>query len=509
MSRGANLARPVSRLASLALASALGACALGPKIAAPSVSLPAAYEAAPATAPSVAIDRWWRLYGDPQLASLVEEALARAPDARIAEARLDEAFAVRSQALAAYGPQGGAQSSAAYVDTKALAGPPPVVIPGVGTLSLTNSGSVTEYGASAVSPNGLGWTWEVDVFGRRLAARKEARGDLAAAVFDYETLRADLAADVADQLFEARGLALQLEDALRTAAIDHQLIEAVRAKDRNGVAAAPDLDQAESEAAQADAQAARLGGELRADRRTLLVLLGRGGDALETLEIPAEAGAPPAMPASVPGELLERRPDVREAAARIISAAGKLELDELALFPTFTLQPGINVSSALSLGFPLTTASWTAGIGVYQPVFEIPRLRAEIRAQGARAVEAVTTYEKAVQTAYGEAANGLGRLEVDEARLSLLAVGEARGRAGYDAAQARYAAGVDDFTQLLSAEKTWRAARASLTDAKIEALRQSVLTFKALGGGWSPAGKAAKAEGEIRKASVVGKIRLN
>jgi len=493
----------MSRNAVLAALALCGGCAVGPKVPAPVVTLPVAYEARPAQATAVGVDRWWALYGDPQLASLVEEALAHAPDARIADARLEEAFAVRSQALAAYGPQGGLQSSAGYIDTKALAGPPPVNIPGVGTLSLTNSGSVTEYGAGAVNPSGPGWTWELDVFGRRRAARNEANGDLAAAVFDDAAARADLAADVADHLFEARGLALQLEDARRTAAIDRQLAGAVRAKDEGGVAAAPDLDQAESEAAQAEAEAARLTGELQADRRALLVLLGRGGDAAATLEVAAEAGAPPAAPASVPGELLERRPDVREAAARIAPAAGKLKLDELALFPTFTLQPGINVSSALSLGLPLTTASWSAGVGLYQPLFEIPRLRAEIRAQGARADQAVIAYEKAVQTAYGEAESDLGRLQAAEARLPLLEVAERRGRAAFEASRARYAAGVDDFTQLLVAEKTWRAASAALSGAEIDALRQSVLAFKALGGGWSPVGQDPKGDGHMRKSSFV------
>ena len=486
MSKGPILARRAFRLASLGLVSALGACALGPKVPAPAVSLPAVYEAAPAMAPSAPIERWWSLYDDPQLESLVDEALGRAPDARSAEARLAEAMAVRSQALADYAPKGGVQSSASYVSTTALAGPPPVTIPDFGTISLTNSGAATEYGAN------FNVSWELDLFGRRFAARRKANGDLAAAVFDYEASRASLAANVADQLFQARGLSLQLDDARATAEIDRQLLDIAREKDKGGVGAGPDVNQAASEAAQAEATAADLEAQLNAARRTLLVLLGRGSDPSQSVEIRSEAASPPAIPASVPGELLARRPDVREAAARIASAAGALKLDKLALFPKFTLQPGVGLSSALSLGLPLTTATWSAGVGVYQPIFEIPRLRAEIRAQSARADQAVIAYEKAVQTAYGEASNALGELQSDEARLRLLVAAEAEGRAALEAAKARYSSGVDDLTTVLSAEKTWRTARSALTGAQIAALRRSVQAFKALGGGWSPAGKVEK-----------------
>ena len=105
----------------------------------------------------------------------------------------------------------------------------------------------------------------------------------------------------------------------------------------------------------------------------------------------------------MPGALLADRPDVREAAEKLKSTAGTLKLDELALFPKFTLQPGVGLSSNIQFGSPLTTDFWSIGAGLAQPVLDLPRLKAEIRAQGARADQAAIAYEKAVQTAYGEA----------------------------------------------------------------------------------------------------------
>ena len=102
----------------LALGPWLASCALGPTVRTPDTRLPVAYEApADVTGPTVDIAQWWTLYDDAQLQSLVADALAHAPDALSAEARLREATAVRAGALAAYGPQGNLQGTGTYQDT--------------------------------------------------------------------------------------------------------------------------------------------------------------------------------------------------------------------------------------------------------------------------------------------------------------------------------------------------------------------------------------------------------
>ena len=136
--------------------------------------------------------------------------------------------------------------------------------------------------------------------------------------------------------------------------------------------------------------------------------------------------------------------------------------------------------------------TWSLGIGVSQPILDIPRLKTEIHAQGARADQAVIAYEKAVQTAYGESDNALVQLGSDETRVRLLTAGEAQGLSAYEASKKRYAAGIDDLTTVLTAERTWRGARTALTSAQVQAMRRSVQAFKALGGGWSPTELAAE-----------------
>ncbi len=470
----------------LALAPWLACCTLGSNVRAPDTRLPAVYEApTDATRAGVDIEQWWTLYNDPQLESLIGQALIGAPDALSARARLDEALAVRAGALAAYGPQGDIQAGATRTDTYPIGKSATFQFNGQ-RISLSPSGAT--YNASA----NFNVSWELDLFGRSVVTRRKANADLAAARFDYEASRASLAANVADELFQARGLAIQLDDAREAARIARQLADIAHAKAERGLGSKADADQATAQAAQSDAQVADLESQLHAARRILLVLIGRGVDPLDSLPTPASAGSPPQVPASVPGELMARRPDVREAAATLKSATGELKLDELALFPRFTLQPGVGLSSNNQIGFPITGDFWSIGLGLAQPVLDMPRLKSVIRAQGARANQAAIAYQKAVQTAYAETENALVGLSADETRVRLLTAGEAEARSAFDAARQRYAAGLDDLTSTLGAEQTWRATRSALTSAQVQALRRSVQAFKALGGGWSP-GSAAGA----------------
>jgi len=468
-------------LALAALLPLLAACASEPRIPKPNAVLPASYQLQPTPAPAdTSIDRWWMLYNDPQLQHLVEEALHNAPDARSALSRLEQAKAVRYSALSAFWPKGQAQAQYDRTGTTTLAGPPPLNIPNFGTFNLTNAGVLDSYGGN------FNVTWELDLFGRAAATRKKANADLAAARFDFEASRTSLAANVADQLFQARGLAIQLDDAKEEAEIERQLADVARKKAQFGFGATSDADQADSQLAQTRAQVVDLTTQLYAARRTLLVLIGHGGDPVESLPTVPDVGVAPPIPASVPGQLLARRPDVREAAAQITSAKSAYRLDQLALFPTFNLTPGVGLTSATELGSAVLSDSWTLGATAAQPILDIPRLMAQIRVQGAQATQAVIAYEKAVQTAYGESDNALVQLGSDEERVRLLKTGEAEGLSAYAASKKRYQAGIDDLTTVLTAERTWRSARTALTGAEVQALRRSVQAFKALGGGWTP-----------------------
>jgi NodT family efflux transporter outer membrane factor (OMF) lipoprotein len=448
----------------------------------PDTRLPTAYEA-PSGSAQADLDHWWTSFNDPQLTGLVETALEGAPDARSAAARLEEARAVRKgQVRQIYIPNTPLTGNAGRTHTEILDQTVPT-----GSFPFTQGGDSDSYNAN------FDVSWELDLFGRKRAGLGVVNNDFAAARFAYEGARASLAANVAQSYFEARGLAVQLDDARQTERINAALRDFATRKADAGLIATSEADRAEADLANTQARAANLEAQLGGARRSLLILVGRGVDPLASLPVDASLDTAPPTPATIPGELLARRPDVREAQARLASASGMLKLDELALLPTFNITPGVGLSRSVSPSFgpgggtsSTTSSSWTIGANVSVPVLNIPALLADIDAQDARTQQAAIAYEKAVQTAYGEAENAMLQLAADQRRVALLTAGVARAERAYEANRKGYALGLIDLTTTLQAEQSWRLSRAGLTDARTDALLHAVQTYKALGGGWSP-----------------------
>ncbi|AAK25157.1 TolC family protein [Caulobacter vibrioides] len=484
---GLSRAAPIMTLMVLGLG--LAACTTPARKA--EVQLPSAYEApaGPALAPQ-ALDQWWTQFNDPALNALVTTALAQSPDARLAAARLEEARAIRQgQIRQIFIPQTPLVGSAQRTDTDIN--------------EQSGVGAFTQGGVSKTYSANFDVSWELDLIGRRLAALRVVKNDMAAARFAYEGARAALAANVAQSYFEARGLAVQLDDARESVRIARSLADVAAERGRRGLIATSEGERAAADLAQAEAQAAALEAELRAARRTLLILVGKGVDPLETLPVTASLAKPPPVPAATPGQLLARRPDVREAAARLASASGNLNISELALFPTLTLTPGGGISKAITPSFldagaqtSTTSSAWTIGANLSIPVLNIPKLMTDIKASNARVEQAAITYEKTVQTAFGEADNALVQLAADERRVALLTAGERRAAVAYEASRKSFAAGLTDLTTALQAEQAWRAVRSASTAAQTQALQRAVQTYKALGGGWSPEAVPTKASAQ-------------
>lgn len=471
--------------APLLIASLLAGCA-GPNISKPDLRLPAHFEA-PATAPALAaaqLDRWWLIFDDPALTALENEALSSAPDARTAYSRLVQSGAVKHEQIAQTLPHGNISGSASKEHEVNIG---------------AAQNSLFPIGGDYISESAnLNVSWELDLFGRLAQQRKIANANFVATRFDIEGALASLVANVAADYFQATGLQIQIEDARETVRIDSGLTHVAQEKADRGLGAASDADRVAGDQAQAEAMLTDLQSQLHAVRRQLLILIGRGTAATDQIVLRDHTDDAPLVPAAVPGDLLQRRPDVRVAEAQLRSQKGTARLAHLAIFPTFTMQPGVGLSRTVtpSVGFTppntffpeqLATSIgfWTLGGGVSQPVLDIPRLLFEAKAQDAVTEQAVIAYEKTVQTAYGEAENALVSLDAAHKAVVILTKGEVRAKVAYDAAQRRYGMGLDDLTAALTAEQSWRSTRAALTSERVQALQRAVTTYKALGGGWA------------------------
>lgn len=475
----------------LAGALALAACASGARK--PDLRLPPAYEAPAGTmtlAPGM-LERWWTVFADPELDALEDEALRLSPDAKTQAARLGEAGANRLSAIFQTGPAGDLTGAASRKHTTQIGGT-------VNPLFPVGGPSIDENLDFKVS-------WEIDFLGGLRTARQVANADFAATRFNTESARASLVANVADSYFQVRGLAIQLDDARESVRIEEELLRITTIKADRGLGPRADADRVAGDLAQAKSTAESLTAELHAARRLLLILAGRGVEPVENVAAEASVPDPPPLPAAVPGDLLVRRPDVREADWRLRAAALRTKLAREQLFPNLVLQPATGLSRSVAPGvevvptassasfFPSqvsqATAFWSYGVGLTTPVLDIPRLLEDAKAQSARTEQAVIAYEKAVQDAYGDAENALVRLAADERRVVILVDGEARARRASEAARIGYVAGVNDLTAALQAEGSWRNVRAALTAERVQAVRRAVQAYKALGGGWNYAGE--------------------
>ena len=459
------------------------------KLSTPNVALPTAYESGAAATPTETpqtLDQWWRLFNDPQLTRLIEQALVASPDARSALQRISEARAVRSQTLAAYYPQGALQGSAQNQNTTESVGGLGVSTGGVseggGGLSsafITPAGDLQTYAAQ------FNVSYAVDLFGLQRTAHRAADQDVLAARFNYEATRATLATDVATALFQARGYAIQLADARETLRIATDLAKSGELSASRGLTSTSDSARLETDVSTNQAEVDRLTAVELAARRSLLALIGRGFDSLDQLQVEAVAPPPPVAPTVAPGDLLRRRPDVRQAEAQLRSAANNLALDRLALFPSFSLTPGIQQAKTAGV-YALTSSIWTVGLSASEPVLDRARLLAVIRGQKARGEEAVAAYEKAVQDAYRDAENGLATFAADTRRSGDLQVAEDHARFAFQAKRRGYDLGLTDLTTLLESERTWRQTLSAYNGARTTALVDAATLFQALGGGWSP-----------------------
>ena len=209
----------------LALGPIAAGCASTAKVRTAQVTPPAAYQATqpnPDGLQPAALDAWWTLFNDAQLNTLVDQALANSPDTRDALAKLQQALAIRDQSRAQiFLPSGNPSASGTRTDTDVLSG---ITIPGFSQAGISNSLSAS-----------FDVSWELDLFGRRGAQNAAASADFHTAAFTYEATRTALIASVAQSLFDARGLALQLEDAQRTSEIDRDLLRVAQVKFDHGL----------------------------------------------------------------------------------------------------------------------------------------------------------------------------------------------------------------------------------------------------------------------------------
>jgi multidrug efflux system outer membrane protein len=428
--------------------------------------------------PSDALARgeWWKLFSDPSLDELETRALAANQDLRAAAARVEQARAAAGIARSDYWPQVAAAPSAVRGQTSTtVANPFPRPLADTYTVPLVMS-------------------WELDLFGRVRRLSESARAQAEAGADNFESVRLALAAEVATNYFSLRALDYEVGLVADGVALRQRALELVTARRRSGAATEFDVARAETELAAAQAEAAALANRRAALQNALAVLAGEPASGFQLTPVVAPFVAnPPPVPAGLPSELLERRPDVAAAERALAAANARIGVAKAAFFPAISLTGGAGYASA-DIDNLLKTDSriWSIGPSLYLPIFQGGRNRANLARSRAAFDEAVAAFRQQVLVAFREVQDALTatRLLGEQSAAQERALAAAR-RAG-ELAQKRYDTGIVNYLEVIDAQRTVLATERASAQLAAQRLNTSVALIKALGGGWSrPAAVAA------------------
>ncbi len=453
-----------ARLGCIALAwAALGGCAAqqtAQDVEAP--ALAASWKQAAGGPADAVSPRWWQAFGSQELGAMVQAAQEQSLDIAAAMARVRQAEAATRQAGAALLPSLDGELRAQRMNHAQVAG-----------------GSASVHGAALTA------SYEVDFWGRNRALRDAAAAAWQASRFDQDTVRLTVTAQVAHGWLQAVALRERQAIGARNLANAERLLALVASRERAGAATPLELAQQRGLVAsqrQALATLRRQGEDAEA---TLAVLLGQARrpelatDSLQALQLP-EVGA------GLPAQLLQRRPDIAQAEARLAAASANLQAARAALWPRLTLTGGAATSAARA-GDWLREPVYSLLAGLAGPIFDGGLLAAQRDGAQARREELLAAYHQSIVAAHGDVDQALNAVHGLKAQAEAQAEVLVQARQAVSLAELRYKAGAESLLSLLQAQTTLYAAQDDAVVQRLLQLQARVALFRALGGGWHAA----------------------
>jgi len=462
-----------TRIAAIVLITGLAACTVGPDYRKPDVSelVPAEWRWKPAKSNDAAPKgEWWRAFGDPVLDELEATALAGSPTLRAAVARVDEARAVARIARAEFFPQVTLDPSAKRERTSGnLPTPIPFRVPAanLSTFSLP-----------------LDLSYEIDLWGRVRRSLESARAQAEASVSDHQNVLLTLTADVAINYFLVRTLDAEITALRRTVDSRSDSLRILKERLAAGVALGADVEQATTQLATAQADLADATRQRAEALDALAVLCGKPASGFDLAQRPLELREL-AMPAVLPSELLERRPDIARAERALAARNAQIGVARAAYFPSVQLvgQAGL-LSDQASRLFSADSRVWSIGPHVSLPIFTGGRIAADVKRAEAAYEEALAEYRLAVLVAFREVEDSLAQLVLrgEQARAQETAMRSALNV--LTLARARYQAGTANYLEVADAERNLLQQERRLAQLQGQRYASMVRLVKALGGGW-------------------------
>ena len=448
----------------------LSGCMVGPKYKRPPLTVPDAYrglapESAGQTAASIADEKWWTVFQDPELQSLIREAISQNYDLRIAAARVLQA-----------------QAQLGITRADQL----PTVTAGVSSSNdRLPATRITPSFETSPSEVNLSLFWELDFWGKFRRATEAARANLLASEWAQKAVLSTLVSDVASAYFQLRELDLEMQISRDTLSSRKESLRLVEVRARGGATSLLDVRQSEQLVYTASANIPDLERRIEQQENLISILLGRNPGPITRGKSLVENAISPVVPVGLPSALIQRRPDIQSAEQQLVAANARIGVARAAYFPQITLTAiGGYRSAALTNLFTDPAGLWSIGGQLTQPIFEGGRIRSNVRLTEAQKQETLLVYQRTIQEAFREVSDSLVAYRKNQ---EFRAQEELLASSAQDAtrlSEMRYRGGVTSYLEVLDSDTRYFDAQLGLAQAHLNERLALVQLYNALGGGW-------------------------
>jgi outer membrane protein, multidrug efflux system len=415
---------------------------------------------------------WWAIFDDPELNQLEVQASAANQQLKVAVARFAEARAQMDVTRAGLFPNISVSSS--FVRERSSANTPSTIT----GLAHGTSATFDDF----YVPLSLGY--ELDLWGRVRRSVESARAQAQASADDLETIKLMIQAEVAVDYFTLR--ALDAQKAVLTSSVEVFTKSLQLTRNLRAGGAVSDLDVAQSETVLKTTQAQLPAVMLQRTQfeHALALLVGQPASTFRVSEH-ALSTAPPLVPAGLPSELLERRPDISAAERRMAAANASIGVAKAAFFPTVQLN-GLAGFESLNAGslFNWSSRLWAVGPSVTLPLFEGGKLRAGLRFAQASYDEMVAAYRQSVLTAFSDVEDSLAAQTLLANQYATESDALVAARKQLEIVNNQYRDGLITYLEVATAESTALNVEFNATALRGQQLVAAVTLVKSLGGGW-------------------------
>jgi multidrug efflux system outer membrane protein len=449
----------------------LAACTVGPNYQRPKTDIPGGYRGVPATAPvaasseSLGETKWWTIFQDEQLQELIRTALKQNYDVRIAAERV---LAAQEQLRIARSDQYPSAGVGVGGTTERQA---------AGPLAPAYRWDYLQLGGSA--------SWDIDFWGKYRRATEASRANLAQTEWGKRAVVSTLVANVAGAYFHLRALDQEIEITRRTLASRQESLRLTKLLADHGAASMVDVRQAEQLVYVASATLPDLERQTEQEENYIRLLLAQNPGPITRGRSLTEQVRPPVVPAGLPSQLLERRPDIHEAEQQLIAANTQIGVARAAYFPAISLTGTLGfMSSALTDLFTKPAGGWNVAGSVLQPLFTAGKLQANVRLAEAQQQQALLAYQQTIQSAFRDVSDALVAYQKTRESREQQELLAAAAQDSARLAHVRYDGGATAYLEVLTNETNYLTAALNLSQARLGEMLSLVQIYSALGGGW-------------------------